>query len=298
MLATKYRPGPRPSHPDEVPTGGPFDLQKQVRFMALSNNRSRLVERLKSPRLRSREGAFLVEGVRGVGEVVGSPMVTGIRFVLFSPRVYGTEAGRALVDRIRAGGWPAEEVTDPELEGLSDTEHHQGVLLVVAEPRVSLEDWPSPGPVRLLLLDGIQDPGNAGTLVRAARAFGLDAVLALDGTVELYNPKVVRASAGALAHLKILKENWSTVEAWLAEWEIPLLVADAGGRDVRRFEAPPSWALVVGNEGAGPRARALAGAQAALAVPMEAGMDSLNAGVAGAILLFSLSPSFPERKDR
>ncbi len=108
---------------------------------------------------------------------------------------------------------------------------------------------------RILLLDGVQDPGNAGTLIRAARAFGLTGVFALEGTVDPFNPKVVRASAGALAHIPVVRLPWAEVARWLAEEEIPLLVADAGRGGCEGSRPFRPLGPGVGNEGAGARER-------------------------------------------
>ena len=259
--------------------------------MALSKGKAKFVERLRNPRLRSREGYFIVEGVRGAREVLQGELTSEVRFVLTSPGLFGSQSGRGLVDEIVASGFPMEEVSDREMGVLSDTEHSQGVLMAVKEPPDSfaaLEREPAP---RVLLLDGVQDPGNVGTLVRAARAFGLSGVIALEGTVDPFNPKVVRASAGALAHIPVHRLPWIEAAAWLEEKGVPLLVADAGGEDVKGFELLPSWALAVGNEGMGPREELAAKAAGVLSISMEHGVDSLNAGVAGAILLFALCTS-------
>lgn len=257
--------------------------------MGLSKEKGRFVERLKNPRFRAKERAFLVEGIRGAGEVVESPLAPGIRFGVVSPRYSRTQGGQELVGRLQRLGVPLETVTDVEMEGLSDTDRPQGVLLVVVEPEESMATLAASHPVRLLIMDGIQDPGNAGTLIRAARAFGTHGVFVLDGTVDPFNPKVVRASAGAVAHVPILRGGWEVARSWLQEREVPILVADPGGDDVRTFPPSRSWALVVGNEGAGPRTEILSHADGVVGVPMEEGVESLNAGVAGAILLFALS---------
>jgi TrmH family RNA methyltransferase len=259
--------------------------------MALSKERVKLVERLRNPRLRTREGQFLVEGIRGVREVLVGGLTPEVRFTVVSPRLGRVRGGSELRSLLLASGLPIVEISDRELETLSDTEYPQGVLMVVKEPPGALDrltDEPVP---RVLLLDGVQDPGNAGTLIRAARAFGLTGVFALEGTVDPFNSKVVRASAGALAHLPVVRLPWAEVSQWLQDKGVPLLVADAAGEDVRGVALGPPWALAVGNEGAGPRRELMEGAARILAVPMDPGVDSLNAGLAGAILLFALGAS-------
>ena len=256
--------------------------------MALSREKAKMIERLRNPRFRGREGSFLVEGVRAAKEfLVGGGKVKP-RFALVSPKLSHTEAGRQLEELLGGSGLLVEEVSDEEMCRLSDTEQSQGVLMVVAEPNTSLASFSVDGASRILLLDGIQDPGNGGTLIRAAWAFGLQGVICLDGSVDPFNPKVVRASAGAVAHIPVLKAPWAKVEGWLREKGLPLLLADSDGSDVRTYPAPSGWGLVVGNEGAGPREALRSVARGSLSIPMEPGVDSLNAGLAGAILLFSL----------
>src|SRR5207302_3752992 len=119
------------------------------------------------------------------------------------------------------------ELDDDELATWAATEAPQGILLVCAEPPEG-GDGLAPGP--LLALDGVQDPGNLGTLVRAAAAFGIGSVLVLDGTVDPYNAKAVRAAAGALFRTHVRRARWDDVAGELAA-RGPLLVAEMGGRD-------------------------------------------------------------------
>lgn len=257
--------------------------------MALSKGKAKQVERLRNPRFRPREGCFLVEGVRVAREVLRGDLTPEVRFGLVSPRLTESPGGRDLMDALATSGYSMEEVTDRELEALSGTEHPQGVLLVVKEPKDPFAAIQKESEPRVLLLDAVQDPGNVGTLIRAAHAFGLTGVIALEGTVDPFNAKAVRASSGALAHLPVCRATWGKTRDWLEENAVPLLVADAHGEDIREFEPPPGWALAIGNEGAGPREDLSGGAAGSLAIPMHSGVDSLNAGVAGAILLFALS---------
>jgi len=127
-----------------------------------------------------------------------------------------------------------------------------------------------------------------GTLVRAARAFGVEAVIVLDGSVDPWNPKAVRAAAGASFHTHIARVRWAEAGPWLEEQRIEILAADPSGDDVRSFRTAGSWALAVGNEGAGLRPQIVAASTRRLAIPMPGNAESLNAGVAGSILLYSL----------
>lgn len=253
--------------------------------MTLSREREKLLVRLRRRRGREREGLFLVEGIRAGGEALAAG--AQVRFAVTSPRLAELAGGAGFAERLAAAAVETLEVTDDALAGLSDTEAPQGVLLVCVEPVADPEALPA-GP--LLVLDGLQDPGNVGTLIRAAAAFGMAGVVALDGTADLYNPKAVRASAGAIFRIPVARGWWDPLEPVLSA-RGPLLIGDMAGRDVAEVAPAPGWTLVVGGEGAGPREAVRAAATETVSVPMPGGAESLNAGVAGAILLYVLTRS-------
>lgn len=262
----------------------------------LSKARTRLAGRLHRRRAREREGRVLVEGPRAVREVrralaTGAPWLDGVvdgaggaPWYVASPRLdeLDPELAAELADADTA------RVDDAELARLADTEAPQGVLMVLSEPRPTLESVARPG-ARLLVLDGIQDPGNLGTLVRCAAAFALDGVVTLDGTVDPWNPKAVRAAAGTSFRLPVLRAPWHRLDAAIVEAGLTLFVADAGGTDAAVVTPSRGWALVVGSEAHGARPEVRRVADTTLAIPMPGGTESLNAGVAGALLLYALT---------
>ena len=249
----------------------------------LSQRRAAFVARLRLPKSRAREATVLVEGVRAVFEALEGGVT--VSFAVRSPRLETTGAGRALARRLDA--LDVTHVDDGELARLSDTERHQGVLLVCEEPAAGLDRLESGG--RYLVLDRVQDPGNAGTLIRAAVAFGLDAVVCLDGTVDPWGAKTVRGSAGMVFRLAVVRADAADTIARLAELRVPILVADAAGKDVdeRRFDR--GFALVVGNEGGGVRKELTEAAESLVAVAMPGPAESLNVAMAGSILLHALT---------
>jgi TrmH family RNA methyltransferase len=257
--------------------------------MGMSKARRRLLNRLADPRLRAREGHFLVEGTRAVRETLRATLPLEIRFAMVSPRLRESDPGRELAELLSASPLAVEEVTDGELDATSDTSQTQGVLMVLREPADPLSTLAPSGAPRVLLLDGVQDPGNAGTLVRVARGFGVHAVFFLEGSVDPWNAKVVRSMAGAFAHVPVVRIPLPDALTWLQERGVPLYVADPGGASVREFDPGSAWGLAVGNEGSGPRTDLLRKADRVLSIPMVSGMDSLNVATAASILLFALS---------
>jgi TrmH family RNA methyltransferase len=254
--------------------------------MALSRRRTKLVARLHHRKTREREGLVLVEGIRAVGEAVEAGCRA--RFALLSSRLAATPEGHALAHRIRDAGAEVGEVPDADMAALAPTETPQGVLLVADEPSLSVGEALRPGG-RHLLLDALQDPGNVGTLIRAATAFALDAVVVLDGTADPWSPKTVRASAGMAFRLPVAGGRAEEALELLGGAGLPLLVADAAGRSPHRLRATGGWALAVGNEGSGVRPALQEACEARVAVPMPGPAESLNAGVAGSILLYALT---------
>lgn len=254
--------------------------------MALSDAKRRLIGRLGARKTRAREELVLVEGVRAVAEALDASV--DVRFAAVAPGLDALEGGPALRARLDGGGFPVEALSDRELADVSDTLTPQGVLLVCEQPIVALDALPTGPGRRYLLLDGVQDPGNVGTMIRTARAFALDGVVALDGSADPWGPKAVRASAGCCFHLPVTSARWAEAGAWTVAAGIHVLAGDGAGRDVSAVSAAGSWALAIGSEGAGVRPEILAVAES-VAVPMQGGAESLNAAVAGAILLYALT---------
>lgn len=228
---------------------------------------------------------MLVEGVRATGEALNAGVQA--EFAVVSPRLGSTSDGRTLRDRL--AGLDVHEVDDEELALLSDTEEPQGVLLICAEPRIDLAHLRNCE--KILVLDAVQDPGNVGTLLRSAVAFGFDGAICLDGTADPWSAKVVRASAGAVFRLFITGSAIHAALDWLREHPVRLLVASSDGISLARLrpEGDRPLALVLGNEGAGVRPELRAAADAMVAVAMHEAVESLNVGVAGSILMHELS---------
>ncbi len=253
--------------------------------MALSQRRRRIVGRLRHRRSREREGLVLVEGVRAAAEALEAG--AEVRFAVASPRLDTLGGGAAIRLALGSRGVDLEDVDDIEVVELSDTEHPQGLMLVCAEPKPGANIVRGGG--RYLVLDAVQDPGNVGTLIRAATAFALDAVLVLSGSADPWGAKAVRSSAGMVFRVPVLSLDAAGCLGLLREAHVPVLVGDAGGQDVTSATEGQGWALAVANEGSGPRSEVRAGASALVRIPMPGPAESLNAGVAGAILLYALT---------
>lgn len=247
---------------------------------SLKNDRVRLVRALQERRrVRQRERRFVVEGVRLCQEAAHA----GARphFVFYTARIQEDPKGRALLTTWQEGGVPCEEVSEEVMTACSGTETPQGLLAVVPIPDLPLP----PHPTLILILDRLRDPGNLGTVLRTALAAGVEGVLLAPGTVDATNPKAVRAGMGTHFRLPMAAMDWDEIARAVSGCRVYL--ADAHG-SVPYTDA--DWtgrvALIVGGEAAGAGSRAHMLAETTVAIPMAAGVESLNAAVAAAILLF------------
>lgn len=247
---------------------------------------AKIVRGLKRRKIRDAEGLFLAEGIRVAEELLASGV--DLRLALVAPSLEDTPRGAAL----RAALEPLpgfRQVGEAELSRLADTRTPQGVLLAGVIPRPELAGLEVPDPATLLVLDRIQDPGNLGTLVRTADAFGAFAIAVLPGTVDPWNPKVVRAAAGSLFRVPVVQLGTGPLLDWLRRAGFALYAADPRGRPVDEVALPARVAVALGNEGAGLDAALLRAADGLLAVPIRGAAESLNVALAGAILLYLIT---------
>jgi TrmH family RNA methyltransferase len=246
-----------------------------------------LARDLKRRKAREKHQLFVAEGVRAVEELLRSPLT--VRGALVAPQLLEAPRGAALAAALRSSGAPVEDVPAAEFGSAAETESPQGVLAIAEVPHRSLSDLPNVWTGVLLVLDAVQDPGNVGTIIRTAAALGAVATIALPGTVDLWNAKVVRSGMGAHFRHHALPSTWSELDAFRVHAKTAVYVADASGEPVSAVAPPSRLALVVGNEGAGLSAEARARADRTVALPLAPGVESLNVAVATGILLYTLN---------
>jgi len=222
----------------------------------------------------------LVEGPNVVRDALEARAT--VHEALYTEAAASDPAVEPLLGELRSAGAVVELVSEADLAVFADTVTPQGLLIVADIPRWSLEDVARP---RLAVLDAVQDPGNVGTLIRAAEALGAGGVVLLPGTVDPWNPKVVRAAAGASFRIPTVETTVAELTAWCRQRGVPLLAAAAGGEPAPRRAAARDAALVLGNEGAGVSDEVLAVVDGVVGVPQSGRTDSLNVAMAGAILM-------------
>ena len=259
--------------------------------MSLSKGRIGLVQRLQQRRRRQREACFIVEGIRAATAALEAG--ADVRFAVTAPRLATLDRDGRFADALGLAHFEVVAVDDNELQGLTDTVTPQGVLLVCNEPAVTLDSLlegmsQEAGSTGVLVADAIQDPANLGSMIRTAAALGLAGLVALDGTVDPWSSKVVRGSAGGSFRIPVVGAAGDEFLDWARERDVTILAAEAGGGEVSGNDGDAPWALLVGNEGAGVRPELRDAAHQTVAVPIRPTADSLNAGVAAAILCYEL----------
>jgi TrmH family RNA methyltransferase len=247
-----------------------------------------LARDLRRRKAREKHRLFVAEGVRAVEELMRSRMT--IRGVLIAPQLMEAPRGAALAAVLKEHGADVEEVEANAFASAAETDSPQGVIAIGEIPERSLSDIPEDWSGIVVILDAVQDPGNVGTIVRTAAALGAVATVALPGTVDLWNAKVVRSGMGAHFRHAAFSSTWSELDTFRERSGLRLIVADAAGEEVSRVTVPPPRiGLVVGNEGAGLSAEARARADQTIALPLANGIESLNVAVATGILLHTLT---------
>jgi RNA methyltransferase, TrmH family len=225
-------------------------------------------------------GAFVVEGVRLVEEAVISNWE--FRLALHDDSL--NERGLRLMEKLEDKKVEIEKVENRLLQSLSETETSQGILAVLESkqlPMTNSLDF-------LLIPDQIRDPGNLGTLLRTAAAAGVQAALIPPETTDAFAPKVLRSGMGAHFRLPIHLMTWKEIEQVSKSANLQIYLADMDGKSYWETDLHQPLALIIGGEaeGASEDARKLATQE--ISIPMSGNVESLNAGVAGSLLIFEV----------
>ena len=274
-----------------------------MRLTSVNNDRVKDITKLIKLAKRRRESrSFVAEGIRLVSEVPPEKLISLYIEETFYEKLDKSQDydesdfERGFRDRIMALIKAAEEkesfflVNDAVMYKLSDTETPQGILAVVemqdmeAENLLTDDDMPF-----IIVMDGLQDPGNMGTIIRTAEGAGVTGILISSDSVDPYSPKVVRATMGALFRMKLcistdLKEDISL----LKEKGITVFGTHLSGKEFYDEDFRIPSAFLIGNEGRGLKDDVAETADRLLRIPMKGRVESLNAGVSAAVVMYEV----------
>ena len=259
-----------------------------IKITSSDNKRVKLVKKLASRRGRSEEGRFTAEGRNMVSGVLERGLDIDFIMIPDSLAASGSVPG-FIEDCISSSEITVCEINARDFEKLTDAEYGIDMLAVVRkdEKGESALDGLAPAD-NLLVLDRIQDPGNMGTLIRTAAAAGYKAVLLMNGTVDIYSPKVLRATAGLIFAVPFIYVADAAELRRITEKTGKRLAVTVpeGGKPYFEEDLSEGIALVIGNEGRGICDEIIAMADLAVTLPMKNDVESLNAGVAAGILMY------------
>ncbi len=240
-----------------------------------------IIQLQKKSRLRNERGLFLVEGIRMAREIPANQMVQ-----MYATADFYQKSRQQLPQEIRP-----ELVSEQVFSAMSDTKTPQGVLAVVKQSEYQPETLMSAENAHLLVLDNLQDPGNLGTIFRTAEAAGVTGIIMSRDCVDIYNPKTVRSTMGAIFRQPfVYVESVPETIAQMKKHGITVYAAHLQGRqtyDKENYRA--KTAFLIGNEGNGLRQEVAEAADVWIRIPMEGEAESLNAAVAAAVLMYEVN---------
>jgi TrmH family RNA methyltransferase len=245
------------------------------------NSKIKLVRALMGRAKERREaGMFVVEGVRLAEEAAMGDW--RLETVLYDKSV--SERGNSLVSSLKSKGVEVEEISTDLMKSLCETEAPQGILAILQFSELPITNYPN----FILIPDQIRDPGNLGTLLRSAAATGVQAVLIPPETTEAFAPKVLRAGMGAHFRVPIREMSWEEIREVGKLSGLQVYLAEMNGKSCWETDLQQPLALIIGSEaeGASDEARNLATQK--ISIPMAGNVESLNAGVAGSVLMFEV----------
>lgn len=250
-----------------------------------TNPQVKKIQKLKkSAKFRRQELLFVVEGFKMTEEALRHGLVKALYFSVSGERQFRDKFSA------RAQNVPAEVLSDRLFCELSDTITPQGVLAIVEMPQYDREQIIQPEEAALLCLEDIQDPGNLGTMVRTAEGAGMAGIVLSKGCVDLFNPKVVRSTMGALFRVPFfLCEDISTEVENLKRAGFTMYAAHLQGeKDFTGEDYAGRVGILIGNEAKGLSKQVTGLADKKVRIPMEGELESLNAAVSAALLMYEI----------
>jgi TrmH family RNA methyltransferase len=256
-----------------------------TKITSLSNQKIKEVLDIKKRKSRDKHAPFLIEGPHLIEMALNSG--NQVNDVLFSASFLSKEEGPQFLRRLSKHTKNIFEVSEHIIDRISDTETTQGIVAVAACGELSLEDLRPEVSALIVVVDGVQDPGNLGAIIRTADAAAADAVIVLPGTCDAFNQKTIRSTAGSIFNIPVIHADLQALTKWLRQNKIKLAVTSLDSdRTVfeERLEGP--LALVFGNEAHGACMEITSAADLLLKIPIYGKAESLNVAAAAAVCLY------------
>lgn len=250
------------------------------------NKYLKIARSLAKKKYRQKEGLFLIEGTRNCYEAVISQV--HISYILVKQSKYNNPQITKILTLIN-NNHNIFLVEDKIFATVSNTEESQGIIIVAKIFEINEEIFAAKiQDKNIAILDGLQDPGNIGTILRTAWAAGLGGIISVNNSADIYNPKIIRSAMGAVYNVPFIQMSNEEAQKFLQKQNYVLAVADAEGIDYKKFKCDnKKIAWLLGSEGNGVSDFWRNKADTVISIPMAPSVESLNVAVAAGILFFS-----------
>lgn len=256
-----------------------------IRIKSKDNQVLKLVRSLAKRKYREANGKFVLEGRIAVEEALNFSV--NPQFLVVADSFTGKNEWAVLLNKAVERNLAVYQISDKLFTGITQTEEPQGVLIVVGKQESTWDEMATKPNPFWVVIDGLQDPGNLGTIIRTAAAVNVDGLILTTETVDIYNPKTLRSTMGAVFRTRFIQKALpQEVVAHCHELELPIVVADPKGAiPYYQWDFTQGMALVIGSESQGPGRIFMDNADTKVVIPMPGKIDSLNAGVAASLLM-------------
>lgn len=261
-------------------------------MQGINSNQNPIIKEIKSlykKKNRWENRLFLIEGIKIVEEAIINEI--GIKTIIISDNFFESKDGMRFYEGLRQR-YNFVKVNDILYRSISDTENPQGIMAICGFNIREVKEIDGRNTHFILFLDGIQDPGNMGTIIRTADAFNIDGIIVGDGSVDPYNPKVVRSTMGSIFRvpLYICKNSVESLVG-LKNKGFLILATSLSGVRIYDIDFDHKFVCIIGNEANGVDSTIMEYANQQIKIPMPGNAESLNAGVAASIIMYEVMRS-------
>lgn len=252
---------------------------------SLTNAKVKMALSLQQKKYRDKYQLFILEGIRNAEMVIAKNI--SVQMCFFTQKAFTNERGKSILEQLNC---PCFEVPEHIYQKISDTQSPQGLMLILPIQNHNLDDLSTINKSGLyLILDRLQDPGNIGTIIRTADAMGVKAIICLNGTADIYSPKVVRSAMGSLFNLPIItKISEQDLLSFCQNHNLTLYATalDNSAKTSWDISYPQDCAIILGNEANGVSDNLLDKCNAKIYIPMKGDAESLNVANAGSMIMY------------
>lgn len=247
-------------------------------MISKDNKLIKTAQKLKKKKYRELEGLFLAEGIRFVESAIEN---LSVKYILYSNKVYTTKG----YERVLETDIPSYEVEDSILKEICDTENPQGVVGICEKREYDFKDIKGN---LIVIVDGVQDPGNLGTIIRTCDAAGVSGIIVLKGTVDVYNSKVLRSTMGSIFNIPIVfEDDFRNISNTLLDNDFKILATSLEAKySLYDYNFSNKTAVILGNEANGVSEENIAIATDLIIIPMEGNSESLNVSIANSVIVY------------